>query len=94
MHAYIDKKRAREISPEALSLMGSPELVYVRETTIEDLQKDLPTDMTAPALSQLEPGTKLYALHAANGAYMAVVDSWNAAISMARHNEYTPVSVH
>ena len=93
MH-QIDRKAALEITPEALSVMGAPEIVYVRETTIEDLQNELPHELSHKDLALLKPGTKLYALHAANGAYMAIVDSRAAAIDVAKSNEYTPVSVH
>ena len=91
---HLDRKAALEVTPEALSVMGAPKVVYVRETTIETLKQELPHELSKDDLAMLAPGTKLYALHAANGAYMAIVDSRAAAINMARVNEYTPVSVH
>jgi len=91
---HLDRKSAREMTPEALSVVGAPEMVYVRETTIEDLQQELPKELSDKDLAMLAPGTKLYAIHAANGAYMAIVDSRAAALNVALENEYTPVSVH
>ena len=96
-----DKKS--DISAEAFASLGAPEIVYIREISVEDLHDEMSEDFGASQMDEeafedhfvaIEPGTKLYALHAANGVRMAVVDSREAAYVAARQYELTPVSVH
>ena len=93
MDQVFEKKRI-EMTPEALESLGAPETVYVREITVEDLRADLIEEFGEETQITIEPGTKLYALHAANGERMAVMDSRDAAFGAALQYELTPVSVH
>ena len=63
------------ISPEALALLGGGKIAYVKMIRAEDVQRQFPQ---AP---KLEPGTKLYALHAADGTPIMLTDSREAAIA-------------
>jgi len=76
------------MSPEALAHLGGGKIAYVRTIRSEDVQKEFPQ---AP---QLEPGTLLYALHAADGTPIMLTDSREAAVANAWSNELEAVSVH
>ena len=47
-----------------------------------------------PASLKLPKGIKLYAIHAADGTRLAIMDNWAAAYGAALQNELYPVSVH
>jgi hypothetical protein len=76
------------ISPEALALLGGGKIAYVKMIRAEDVQRQFPQ---AP---QLEPGTMLYALHAADGTPIMLTDSREAAIANAWSQELETLSVH
>lgn len=80
----------RDITPEGLALLGAPKMVYVREVDLTQLQAEgaVAEDASMPA------GVRLFAVHAANGERMAVLDNREAAFLVARQNEMEPVSVH
>ena len=77
-----------QISPEALAVLGGGRIAYVKPVRSEDVQKQYPQ---AP---ELEPGTLLYALHAADGTPIMLTDSREAAIANAWSQELETVSVH
>jgi len=76
------------ISPEALAVLGGGRIAYFMPIRSEDVQKQYPE---AP---QLEPGTLLYALHAADGTPIMLTDTREAAIANAWSQELETVSVH
>ena len=76
------------ISPEALAVLGGGRIAYVKPVRSEDVQKQYPQ---AP---ELEPGTLLYALHAADGTPIMLTDTREAAIANAWSQELETVSVH
>ena len=78
----------RHLSPETFAEIGMPNIVYVREVLAGDLQSELGAEINVPA------DTKLFAVHAANGQRMAVLDDRAAAFAGARQYELEPVSVH
>lgn len=80
----------RHLTPEALAMIGAPKMVYIREIDASELKADglVPGDTSFPN------GLKFYAVHAANGQRMAILDDREAAFSAARQNEMEPVSVH
>ena len=43
---------------------------------------------------KLPEGIKLYAIHAADGTTIAIMDNWAAAYGAAIQNDFTPVSLH
>jgi len=79
---------SRVISPEALAVLGGGKIAYLRTVRSEDVQREFPQ---APAL---EPGTLLYALHAADGTPIMLTDSREAALAKAWSQELETVSVH
>lgn len=88
----MDNKRTefRAMSPEALAMLGAPKMVYIREVDADELIAAgiLPRDFQHPE------GHKLYAVHAANGDRMAVLDDRELAFDAARQHKMEPVSVH
>lgn len=80
----------RPLTPEALAMLGAPRMVYIREVDPAELR----ADGSLPPHTRLPKGVKLYAVHAANGERMAVLDDRDAAFVAAREQEMEPVSVH
>ena len=76
------------LSPEALAVLGGGKIAYVKPITPEDVKRLFPQ---AP---KLEPGTQLFALHAADGTPIVITDSRESAVANAWSHELEPVSVH
>jgi hypothetical protein len=74
------------ISPEALALLGDGEIAYVIRS--EDVRT------LFPQVPEIEPGLKLFALHAADGTPIMLTDSREAAIANAVSQKLETVSVH
>jgi hypothetical protein len=76
------------ISIEALAGMGDGKIAYIKAIRSEDVHRLFPQ---AP---QLEPGMRLFALHAADGTPIMVTDSRESAVANAWDHELETVSVH
>lgn len=78
------------ISAEALAQMGDGQIAYVKTIRSEDVRALFPQvqDM------DIEPGLKLFALHAADGTPIMLTDSREAAIANAVSQKLEMVSVH
>ena len=76
------------ITPQALAVLGGGKIAYVKAVRSEDVQAMFPQ---AP---DLQPGLKLFALHAADGTPIMVTDSREAAVANAWSQELETVSVH
>ena len=77
-----------EISPEALAQLGDGEIAYVKTIRSEDVHA------LFPQVPEIEPGLKLFALHAADGTPIMLTDSREAALANAWSQELETVSVH
>jgi hypothetical protein len=77
-----------EISPEALAQLGDGEIAYVKTIRSEDVHT------LFPQVPEIEPGLKLFALHAADGTPIMLTDSREAAIANAASQQLEMVSVH
>jgi len=77
-----------EISAEALAQLGDGEIAYMKTIRSEDVHALFPQ---AP---EIEPGLKLFALHAADGTPILLTDSREAAIANAASQDLEMVSVH
>lgn len=86
----LTTKSHHEFSAEEVARIVGPNTVYVREVRAEELKGAgvLPAD--APVL----PQQKFFALHAADGRRVAIVDNRDMAFVAARQHELEPVSVH
>tara|TARA_R110000824_G_scaffold118960_14_gene272224 strand:+ start:361966 stop:362289 length:324 start_codon:yes stop_codon:yes gene_type:complete len=82
----------RHLSPETFANIGMPSIVYVREVLARDLDVEFIDAMGAQMDIALD--TKLFAVHAANGQCMAVLDDRAAAFAGARQYDLEPQSVH
>jgi hypothetical protein len=76
------------ISAEALAMLGGGKIAYIRQVSWEEAQSHF------PQVPRLEPGTLLYALHAADGTPIMLTDSREAAIANAWQQELQTVSLH
>lgn len=79
----------RHLSPETFAEIGVPNIVYVREVLAGELEGEFGSDV-----DDIPADTKFFAVHAANGQRMAILDDRNAAFAGARQYELEPVSVH
>lgn len=79
-----------ELSADEIARIIGPNTVYVREVAVAELKGSgvIPVDAPIPA------SQKFFALHAADGRRVAVVDSRDMAFVAARQHELEPVSVH
>ena len=80
---------------EIFDVEGAEPLQAVRLAYIKTLKLDqaralgiIPADLVLPA------GTKLYAIHAADGTPIGVMDTWASAYGTALQNDFLPMSVH
>jgi hypothetical protein len=78
----------QEITPEALAHLGDGHIAYVKAIRSEDVAALFPQ---AP---EIEPGLKLFALHAADGTPIMLTDSREAAVANAWSQKLETVSVH
>jgi hypothetical protein len=76
------------MSPEALGVLGTGRIAYVKEIRAADVHGDF------PQIQRLAPGTLLYALHAADGTPIMLTDSREAALANAWRQEVETVSLH
>ena len=77
-----------EISPEALAHLGDGQIAYVKTIRSEDVHT------LFPQVPDIQPGLKLFALHAADGTPIMLTDSREAAIANAVSQKLETVSVH
>jgi hypothetical protein len=80
--------RIGTMSPQAFAVLGGGKIAYVKEINSEDMHA------LYPQAPQMQPGLKLFALHAADGTPILVADTREAAIANAWSNELETVSVH
>jgi hypothetical protein len=76
------------MTPESLAGLGGGKIAYVKAINAEDVKRLFPQ---AP---ELDPGTRLFALHAADGTPIVITDSRESAVANAWSHELEPVSVH
>jgi hypothetical protein len=80
--------RDQLITPEALAQLGGGHVAYMRTVDAEEVHRLFPQ---APRIA---PGTKLWALHAADGTPIVLADNPNAVLANAAEHDLTMVSVH
>jgi hypothetical protein len=76
------------ITPDAFAMLGGNKIAYVKPILSEKAAE------LFPQVPNLAPGTKLFALHAADGTPIMLTDSREAAVASAWSNELEAVSVH
>jgi len=76
------------MTPQALQILGGGKIAYVKAIKSEDVHS------LYPQAPEMQPGMRLFALHAADGTPILVTDSREAAIANAMTHELETVSVH
>ena len=76
------------MSAQDFAVLGGGKLAYVKPIRSEDVHA------LYPQAPELEPGMRLFALHAADGTPILVTDSREAAVANAWSQELETVSVH
>ena len=88
---YSDTRRddvPTVVSKADLAHLGEGTVAYLREIGSEELKGKF------PGLPEIAPGTRLWALFAANGQPILLSDERDRAIAGAFENDLTPVSIH
>ena len=73
---------------QAFAVLGGGRIAYVKAIRSEDVHN------LYPQAPELQPGMRLFALHAADGTPILVTDSREAAVANAMTHELETVSVH
>jgi hypothetical protein len=76
------------ITPQALAILGGGKIAYVKAIRSEDVHS------LYPQAPEMEPGMRLFALHAADGTPLALTDSRQAALGHAMGDELEIASLH
>ena len=76
------------MSSQAFAVLGDGKIAYVKSINSEDVHE------LYPQAPEMQPGMKLFALHAADGTPILVTDTREAAVANAWSNELEAVSVH
>jgi hypothetical protein len=76
------------VTPAQLAHLGEGTVAYLREMGSEELMGKF------PGLPEIAPGTRLWALFAANGQPILLSDERERAIAGALENDLTPVAIH
>ena len=76
------------MSSQAYAVLGGGKVAYVKQINSEDVHS------LYPQAPEMQPGLKLFALHAADGTPILVTDTREAAVANAWSNELEAVSVH
>ncbi|MEO3386825.1 DUF1150 family protein [Mesorhizobium sp. CAU 1741] len=71
-----------------LAHLGEGSLAYLKEIDSEELRGKF------PGMPDIEPGTRLWAVFAANGRPIMLTDARDTAVAGALQNDLTPVSLH
>jgi hypothetical protein len=76
------------MSPQDFAILGGGRIAYVKPIRSEDVHS------LYPEAPEMEPGMRLFALHAADGTPILVTDTREAAVANARTHELETMSVH
>jgi hypothetical protein len=77
-----------KMTAQAFAILGGGRIAYVKPIRSEDVHS------LYPEAPELQPGLRLFALHAADGTPILVTDSREAAVANAMTHELETVSVH
>jgi hypothetical protein len=76
------------MSAQAFAVLGGGKIAYVKPIRSEDVHS------LYPEAPEMQPGLRLFALHAADGTPILVTDSREAAVANASSHQLETVSVH
>jgi hypothetical protein len=76
------------LTDDEMAGLGEGTVAYLREIDSEELRGKF------PGMPEIEPGTRLWAVFAANGRPILLTDERATALAGAIQNDLTPVSLH
>jgi hypothetical protein len=76
------------MTDQALAILGGGKIAYVKPIRSEDVHS------LYPQAPEMEPGMRLFALHAADGTPILVTDSRESAVANAENEQLEALSVH
>jgi hypothetical protein len=76
------------MTAQAFAVLGDGKIAYVKAIRSEDVHA------LYPQAPEMQPGLRLFALHAADGTPILVTDSREAAVANAMTHDLETVSVH
>lgn len=83
-----DNEMKFHVTQQQLAHLGEGAVAYMREMDAAELKGKF------PGVPDMAPGTKLWALFAANGQPILLADGREAALAGAFQNDLEPVSLH
>ncbi len=90
----LDQRGNSIITQRELAALGASDMVYIREIDADSVRDEIERNLPDAAAFTMVPGTKLYAVCAADGTRVAIADSREAAFATAWQHAMTPVSAH
>ena len=92
----LDQKNTVNQSKTSMPILSEEQLAALGEGLVAYLKPVRPEDIGTlfPEIPNMQPGTKLIALHGASGKPLVVTDSRDAALANAMQNELHMVSLH
>lgn len=82
------ENQTKTVSQAQLAHIGEGSVAYVREMISDDLR------VKFPGMPEIAPGTRLWAVFAANGQPILLSDERASALAGAVQNDLMPVAVH
>ena len=76
------------LTPAQQAELGEGVVAYLRQVDTDELRSHF------PGVPPMQPGTKLWALFAANGQPILLTDERSSALAGAMEHDLTPVSIH
>ena len=76
------------LTPAEFAHLGEGSVAYLREIESNELRGKF------PGIPEIEPGTMLWAVFAADGRPILLTDARDTAVAGALQNDLTPVSIH
>lgn len=88
VHASASPGSKAIMSDRELAALGGGRVAYIKQLTSEEAVK------LYPSATDLPPGVRLFALHAADGSPIALTDTRQAAVGHAKGDELEIASLH
>ena len=84
----VNEEEKTVLTPAELAHLGEGTVAYLKEIDSDELRGKF------PGMPEIAPGTKLWAVFAANGQPILLTDARASALAGAIQNDLTPVSIH
>ncbi|MBX9452947.1 MAG: DUF1150 family protein [Neoaquamicrobium sediminum] len=84
----VNEEEKTVLTQAELAHLGEGTVAYLKEIDSDELRGKF------PGMPEIAPGTKLWAVFAANGQPILLTDARASALAGAIQNDLTPVSIH